>query len=567
MTRFFGYSRILSTGAPAPLADVDVFNAGTLVRPSLFQDRTGTTVLANPFQADANGYFYFYAADGEYDVGFSGGGIAAPYTWGDVQIGNNDLIANIVDYGAQSLPGFDNSPYIQAALDDSAAVWVPAGTFEFTASMLVGFTEPKQIVMIDADATLEYKPTSGTAPAILMNNQSRIWGGGRFASVINVNRNGCHGIQVTAGATVSVSDIKLYDVVQATRTTGDGIHIGDGISGTRSTLENIEIDGFLDGVSMDMVFVTSLLNVNSAGSRRDGYHVAGSCTSISFTTCYANNTIRHGFYFSGHQAYCTFTGTAADIGFDATGGSGYGYYLDATGGNVCQSFTFNSAACETGQYSLGGVFCNDGGGHVFNACYIINVSGLGTSNGYTFAGTQDVTVNRGVISGWRGVGATEGHDVYALTSGSGTVPARIAVFDAIALAGFPSQGTHIYAPNGGVTLMQASTGWTALSLLNGWSNVGGAYQTAQYMRDANGVVHVRGAITGGTAVNGTPLFTLPANFRPTATEFISVASDNEFGSVVVLSTGVCQFYRGANVMFGIDFSFVTDLTFANQNPV
>lgn len=86
MERCFGYSRILlPNGAPAPVASIEVFDAGTIVPSTLFADNLNPpTPLANPFSADANGYFYFYAANGRYDVEFSGGGIAAPYTWPDI---------------------------------------------------------------------------------------------------------------------------------------------------------------------------------------------------------------------------------------------------------------------------------------------------------------------------------------------------------------------------------------------------------------------------------------------------------------------------------------------------
>lgn len=89
MTRFFSYTRLAPTSAmPAPAATVTVYNVGTLTLASIFDDDTGTP-KSNPFTADASGYFYFYAADGRYDVRFSGGGIASPFTWGDVFVGGD----------------------------------------------------------------------------------------------------------------------------------------------------------------------------------------------------------------------------------------------------------------------------------------------------------------------------------------------------------------------------------------------------------------------------------------------------------------------------------------------
>lgn len=86
MQRFSAYSRILATGAPAPSATITVyFPAGTLNLASIFSD-DGVTPLANPFTATADGLINFYAADGDYDIRLSGGGIVTPYTWGDVTL-------------------------------------------------------------------------------------------------------------------------------------------------------------------------------------------------------------------------------------------------------------------------------------------------------------------------------------------------------------------------------------------------------------------------------------------------------------------------------------------------
>lgn len=84
LQRYFGYTRILATGAPAPLATVTVYDpTGTLTLATIYADSSGTP-KSNPFTSDASGFFFFYVPEGEYDVRFSGGGIVTPYTWGDV---------------------------------------------------------------------------------------------------------------------------------------------------------------------------------------------------------------------------------------------------------------------------------------------------------------------------------------------------------------------------------------------------------------------------------------------------------------------------------------------------
>jgi hypothetical protein len=87
MQRYDGYSRILASGAPAPSATVTVYNAGTLDLATIYSDNlVAPTPLGNPFTADVNGYFFFYAQPARYDINFSAGGIVSPYTWGDQSI-------------------------------------------------------------------------------------------------------------------------------------------------------------------------------------------------------------------------------------------------------------------------------------------------------------------------------------------------------------------------------------------------------------------------------------------------------------------------------------------------
>ena len=55
---------------------VTLSGGGALV---IYSDNAGT-VKANPFTSDADGYWYFFADDGHYDVTFSGGDVTVPYT-------------------------------------------------------------------------------------------------------------------------------------------------------------------------------------------------------------------------------------------------------------------------------------------------------------------------------------------------------------------------------------------------------------------------------------------------------------------------------------------------------
>ncbi len=74
-----------TTTAPlglAPGCTVTVFLTGTVTLAALSTDAAGLFPLANPFVADANGFYeYFYnQAGGDLDEQFSGTGITSPYT-------------------------------------------------------------------------------------------------------------------------------------------------------------------------------------------------------------------------------------------------------------------------------------------------------------------------------------------------------------------------------------------------------------------------------------------------------------------------------------------------------
>jgi hypothetical protein len=69
--------------------------------------------------------------------------------------------------------------------------------------------------------------------------------------------------------------------------------------------------------------------------------------------------------------------------------------------------------------------------------------------------------------------------------------------------------------------------WTAPTLLNSWVNFGGSQATAGYYKDAFNRVHLKGFIKDGTATISTPLFVLPAGYRPLENHIFAVrASDS-----------------------------------------
>ncbi|MFZ5439963.1 MAG: hypothetical protein ACOZQL_08130 [Myxococcota bacterium] len=66
-----------------------------------------------------------------------------------------------------------------------------------------------------------------------------------------------------------------------------------------------------------------------------------------------------------------------------------------------------------------------------------------------------------------------------------------------------------------ISALEAPRTYTAATFFAGWENVGVAYQTAGFTKDALGFVHLRGTVRRSTGTSGT-IFTLPAGMRPSA---------------------------------------------------
>lgn len=59
--------------------------------------------------------------------------------------------------------------------------------------------------------------------------------------------------------------------------------------------------------------------------------------------------------------------------------------------------------------------------------------------------------------------------------------------------------------------------WITPTLLNGWTDFGGVYESVGYMKDEFGFVHIRGMIKGGTV--GQIAFMLPEGYKPLKSQY------------------------------------------------
>ena len=74
--------------------------------------------------------------------------------------------------------------------------------------------------------------------------------------------------------------------------------------------------------------------------------------------------------------------------------------------------------------------------------------------------------------------------------------------------------------NGDLWVDTSTPTWNAPTLTGGWSNYSG-FNPAGYIKDANGIVRLRGLVKDGAA-NPSHIMTLPAGFRPPYTCIFTV---------------------------------------------
>lgn len=88
---------------------IRVFDSGTSDLSTIFSDNTGTA-LANPFTAGTDGFYFFYADDGRYDVQMSAGtpAISSAKTIGDIQLSDGAFRTRLV-VSFSATPTFDAS--------------------------------------------------------------------------------------------------------------------------------------------------------------------------------------------------------------------------------------------------------------------------------------------------------------------------------------------------------------------------------------------------------------------------------------------------------------------------
>jgi hypothetical protein len=197
-----------------------------------------------------------------------------------------------------------------------------------------------------------------------------------------------------------------------------------------------------------------------------------------------------------------------------------------------------------------------------------------TASGVTIPGTDPSSTPATPIQDhWNNLGKSlNGRIVVPVAS----TTARAALVAALAAEGFtPSAANPLYDHRSDATAGNelevttdgatwrtiptlADTGWVAPALLNSWSNFSpGSYDVAAYRR-INGIVFIKGTIAGGL-VGPSPIFVLPAGFRPLlvrtstqpSTSGTAVVAVSEVGSVFVAAYGTAG--NNTNLSLGQSF--------------
>lgn len=77
--------------------------------------------------------------------------------------------------------------------------------------------------------------------------------------------------------------------------------------------------------------------------------------------------------------------------------------------------------------------------------------------------------------------------------------------------------------------------WITPTLLNGWTDFGGIYETIGYMKDELGFVHIKGMVKDGSV--GAILFTLPKGYRPLKFQYHPCFSRDVLNTLTIRDNG------------------------------
>lgn len=387
-------STLTPVQASFPSCTVTVTNTVGGGTSTVYSTSTGTG-LSNPFAADTTGYWYFYAADGNYNVQFSGTGIGSPFTTGghanidpfytSTQSGyvprlKNDKLSDMLsvkDFGAVGDGTTNDYTAFNTALANSTltkCIYVPDGTYAIAtplnitiATCIVG--NSWRLKYTGSPATQVWKVTGDPS-----NNHSSFMEGTVIEGVV-IDGNG----QATNGLT--------FQGVVSARLNYSGITNVTGIGFNCNWCQQVHMLKFR--VSDDYETFTT---VPQTGINIDGLSSANLLIDINID------------HVSSHGVTIPYGINTTVIGGTSEGNSGYGVYCTSAVSPLHQCFNNLFEQFDTEVNTLGDFYFSDG--TFFNT--IIQSNGF-SHPGITFAGSAHANT---VMGGQMGCGSTAGVNTF-----------------------------------------------------------------------------------------------------------------------------------------------------------
>lgn len=103
--------------------------------------------------------------------------------------------------------------------------------------------------------------------------------------------------------------------------------------------------------------------------------------------------------------------------------------------------------------------------------------------------------------------------------------------------------------------IKVSTTAGAPTFQNSWTNYGGGYTVAAFMKHPDGSVEIKGTVKDGAI--GTLIFTLPVGYTPRENFNIAVSSASAHGDLYIGSNGTLTAGTGVNTDFGLACRFLS----------
>lgn len=449
-------------------------------------------------------------------------------------------VVNVLDYGASTTESAaNNTTYIQNAIDDNKSIYIPEGTYNVTGVEVTGKTNFK----IFGPGTL-YLASVSNKPVLNIDNCSKFLieglriDGNSAGQTETVTRNLGAGIKVN-----NSTDWKITRCIIENNYSGAGIvAIDNGLNSTEldthaevsfNILKNCgKVGGPLISDGMFINSDNTLVLGNIIDTTTD-YGIAG---DYSYKLIIKDNIIRN----------VDIIGIAV---LGATDWQANGNIIDGAGGGIFVTLSGNPA---TAPFLTNGTQIHN------NTIKNITRNPSGTPNGdgiFVDPSASDISiVGNQIRNVYRGIGCDSSNNVSIIANTIDTTIDR-GLF-ASGAGSFISSNNITNAAGGAMYLGTTLSDKTIIergvpdlvnvtSFLNNWSNFGSPDGDAGYYRQS-GRVYLTGTVQGGTLTPGTPIFQLPAGYRPEYLVWFSVYDNAAFsvdtsGNVVIRSGSGSRF--------------------------